>query len=188
VSGRQPGCSRAAAGGCAETIAQSVRSRGPVNWDAIGAVAELVGAIGVIASLVYLGVQIRQNTRSTNAAAFHDLNSSLSQMSATLVANRDAARLFRVGMQDLNALEPDEVVQFFNLLNFNFRHLESAYVQYKQGIREERSWVGWQSDIELYGASRSVHVWWSVRREAYDEDFRAVVDGAISASTSPPAA
>jgi hypothetical protein len=33
-----------------------------MNWDAIGAVAELLGAIGVIASLVYLAVQIRQSS------------------------------------------------------------------------------------------------------------------------------
>jgi hypothetical protein len=30
-----------------------------MNWDAIGAIAELLGAIGVIASLVYLAGQIR---------------------------------------------------------------------------------------------------------------------------------
>ena len=29
-----------------------------MNWEAIGAVAELLGAIGVIASLIYLATQI----------------------------------------------------------------------------------------------------------------------------------
>jgi hypothetical protein len=33
-----------------------------VNWDALAAIAELLGAIGVLASLIYLAVQIRQNT------------------------------------------------------------------------------------------------------------------------------
>ena len=32
-----------------------------MNWDAIGAIAELLGAIGVIASLIYLATQIRQS-------------------------------------------------------------------------------------------------------------------------------
>ena len=32
-----------------------------MNWDAVGAIAELLGAIGVIASLVYLATQIRQS-------------------------------------------------------------------------------------------------------------------------------
>ena len=40
-----------------------------MNWDALGAIAELLGAAGVIASLLYLAVQVRQNTRQTRLAA-----------------------------------------------------------------------------------------------------------------------
>ncbi len=39
-----------------------------MNWDAIGAIAELLGAIGVIGSLVYLATQIRQNTTTVRAS------------------------------------------------------------------------------------------------------------------------
>jgi hypothetical protein len=38
----------------------------------LGALGEFVGAIGVIGTLAYLAVQIRQNTRSVQASAFHD--------------------------------------------------------------------------------------------------------------------
>ena len=36
-----------------------------MNWEAAGAIGELVGAAGVIASLIYVGYQIRQNTIAT---------------------------------------------------------------------------------------------------------------------------
>ncbi len=39
-----------------------------MNWDAIGAVSEVAAAIGVVVSLVYLAVQIRENTRSSRSA------------------------------------------------------------------------------------------------------------------------
>jgi len=39
-----------------------------MNWDAVGAIAELLGAIGVIASLVYLATQIRQSRDQMQAA------------------------------------------------------------------------------------------------------------------------
>ena len=41
-----------------------------MNWDAIGAIGEILGAIGVIVTLGYLAVQIRQNTRSSRVSAF----------------------------------------------------------------------------------------------------------------------
>lgn len=33
-----------------------------MNWDAIGAIAEVVGVIAVVLSLIYVGFQVRQNT------------------------------------------------------------------------------------------------------------------------------
>jgi len=41
-----------------------------MNWDAIGAVGEVVGAICVVLTLGYLAVQIRQNTRATRATTY----------------------------------------------------------------------------------------------------------------------
>jgi hypothetical protein len=46
-----------------------------MNWEAIGAVGEVAGAIGVIATLGYLAVQIRHNTRSVRAASRLDIAS-----------------------------------------------------------------------------------------------------------------
>ena len=40
-----------------------------MNWEAIGAVGETVGALAVLVTLVYLAVQIRQNTKAVQAAA-----------------------------------------------------------------------------------------------------------------------
>ena len=55
-----------------------------MNWDAIGAIAELLGAIGVIASLIYLATQIRQsreqmsqNTKALRAGAYQQFCASL---------------------------------------------------------------------------------------------------------------
>ena len=41
-----------------------------MNWEAIGAVGEVLGAVGVIATLGYLAVQIRQNTRTVKSSAY----------------------------------------------------------------------------------------------------------------------
>jgi len=48
-----------------------------LSWDALAAAAELLGALGVIATLAYLAVQIRQNTRllsSSLAATTRELS------------------------------------------------------------------------------------------------------------------
>ena len=44
-----------------------------MNWEAIGAVGEVAGAIGVIATLTYLAVQIRLNTKAIRGATLDSI-------------------------------------------------------------------------------------------------------------------
>ena len=48
-----------------------------VNWDALGAIAELVGAIAVLATLIYLTLQIRQNSRALEKSNIHAQSDSI---------------------------------------------------------------------------------------------------------------
>ena len=53
-----------------------------MNWDAIGAIGEVLGAVGVIVTLIYLARQIRQNSRQLMGAsliAVHEYQRSLSE-------------------------------------------------------------------------------------------------------------
>jgi hypothetical protein len=44
-----------------------------MNWDAIGAIGEIVGAIAVLATLIYLAIQIRQNSAIQRAQTHQQL-------------------------------------------------------------------------------------------------------------------
>jgi hypothetical protein len=87
-----------------------------MNWDAV---AEVLGAFGVIASLAYLAVQIRQNTalmdrtaRAAKGAAYQDFLGYF--QSATLPAVHDAeiAEIVRRGMIDVDSLSEAETFRF----------------------------------------------------------------------------
>jgi hypothetical protein len=52
-----------------------------MTWEAIGAIGEAAGAAGVIATLIYVAVQIRQNTRSVEAATYQSVAESLADSS-----------------------------------------------------------------------------------------------------------
>jgi len=59
-----------------------------MNWDAIGAVGEILGALAVFASLIYLALQIKQNTQSLRASAKHEATSRQLDYFDTLLGNR----------------------------------------------------------------------------------------------------
>ncbi len=64
-----------------------------MNWDAVGAVGEILGAIAVFVSLIYLAVQTRNNTRALRSSAFHQVRESFSQVSLAMAEDPDLAIL-----------------------------------------------------------------------------------------------
>lgn len=48
-----------------------------MNWNAIGAIGEILGALAVAISLLYLAVQIRQNSRTVKGASVHNITQTI---------------------------------------------------------------------------------------------------------------
>jgi len=65
-----------------------------MNWEALGATAGLLGAIGVLASLIYLGLQIRQNTAWLRQQSFQLSTNEIRQWALQFSGSRSNAELF----------------------------------------------------------------------------------------------
>ena len=70
-----------------------------MNWEAIGAVGEAVGAAGVIVSLLYLAVQIRGDAREKRASRTHDRSVSTGNLLLTIANNPELSEIFSRGIK-----------------------------------------------------------------------------------------
>ena len=64
-----------------------------MNWDAVGAMSELVGAIAVVVTLIYLAVQIRLNTRAIRQDTGHAITGEFRGTFALMAERQDLAEL-----------------------------------------------------------------------------------------------
>ena len=71
-----------------------------MNWESISALAELLGAIGVIASLLYVAAQIRQNTRATRAASAREAAYRYADWNKQVCSNEEFGKLYDIMLQD----------------------------------------------------------------------------------------
>ena len=84
-----------------------------MNWDVVAAIAELVGALGVLLTLGYLAIQIRDNTRSLEAASLQSvLDGPRDRYFLPMAQDREMADLFARGLNGLEHLRPDERRRF----------------------------------------------------------------------------
>ncbi len=151
-----------------------------MNWTAIGATGELLGAIGVIASLLYLARQMRSAAEDARRAAAQAVFTNMNTVYESISANPQVADVFMRGTANLSALRPEETMQFSALLLGFVRCYEEILHYKRRGAVED--WV-WES-VELVVLPQLTTPggleWWAKRRSWFTSVFQAHVAGVLA--------
>jgi hypothetical protein len=150
-----------------------------MNWEAIGAFAELLGAVGVIISLFYLASQIRRNSASVEAATALSISQATQQRLLVPAQSPElAGALRRAFYGEVLSDAEQEQVRFFT--RASLRGIENSYVQYKRGMISRQVFSGYEALLETNIRLGVVSDWWSLERETFEADFQKIVDAALS--------
>ncbi len=113
-----------------------------MNWDAVGAVGEILGAIAVFVSLIYIALQTRNNTKALRSSAFHQVRESFSQVSLAMAEDPDLAILVNSALKNDQSLTENDIIRYHSLLTTLVRRGESAYFQSSEGTLQMETWMG----------------------------------------------
>lgn len=143
-----------------------------MSWDAVGAIAELLGAIGVIASLGYLAQQVRHNTRSVRAASYQSWFASYDSLSNLLLGDLGFDALLHRAASEPQNLTPDERRRFSGVLRRGFRQFESLYYQHREGMIDRDLFEAW---VAIYSRSATGPIFkqfWEADQSIFSAAFR----------------
>ena len=103
-----------------------------MNWDAISAVAETLGAIAVLVTLLYLAVQMRVANKQREIEALRYNWDGLNQICEFLGGSTERASIVKRGRESLENLTEEErlVFEFMHLRVLNT--IELWYMQLKE--------------------------------------------------------
>lgn len=142
------------------------------DWGAIG---EIVGAIAVVASLVYLAAQIRQNTQqirhsveSNRLAAFERNIAAGNRIRELIVLNPELASLFMRGMKSYTALEPTDDLRFAMLMRNVFSEMQGAFIRQMSVEYDSEAFSGNTRILDSLLKNPGVREW----LESSDADWR----------------
>jgi hypothetical protein len=83
----------------------------------LGNLGEFFGAIAVFATLAYLAVQIRQNTKAQRSAAYDSSIRNFTDVRQALFESSEMSAIYVKGRNDPDDLNEEELVRFRLLLN-----------------------------------------------------------------------
>ena len=142
-----------------------------MNWDAVGAMGELFGALAVVLTLGYLAVQVRQNSQGMKVAAKLDIENNYNDYTNLVLKDPELFDLQRKGLLG-QELEANDKVKFDLLMQRMTRQFSSMYYQYQMQDLSEDEWYESHRLIRWFTFSPGYQTWWEENKKNYRADFR----------------
>ena len=147
-----------------------------MNWDAISAVGEVVGAVAVIATLLFVARDIRQNSKSLAMSALRDTTAQWNQWSDMIASSSDLADIVAKGNKSYADLSESEKLRYGAYVQSFFDNVES----FRELVIDYRA----EKDLTVLISivSRRVNIpgfsaWWLENTSDYSAEFLTWIEG-----------
>ena len=147
-----------------------------MNWEAISASGEIIGAAAVVVSVLYLALQVRSQVRETRLTAIHEVSEGFREGIAATFMDPGLAELFVYGKDDPDALTPAQRVQFIAFVQRNYRVWEDAFYQKNLGRLDGPLWHSMERQYAALLSWPGIRWVWEIRSDFFTPAFRDYVD------------
>lgn len=148
-----------------------------MNWDAAAAIAEIVGAVAVVISLVYLATQIRSQTRESRLNSTRELAHGFRELIGEVSSDPDLFELYRQSLQNYEGLPDNERMrihmQFYSRI---FGMHEQVHLHLKHENVDPVFFESITNRFVEFARSPGPRMWWNRNRDIYSAGFRAYID------------
>ncbi len=127
-----------------------------MNWEAIGAIGEVVGALVVAATLAFLVVQVRQNSKAISATITHGNIAGFNELNTLLAANPLLAEILDRGSADPSRLTAAEAYSYTWIVRSFLNLFLNLYDQFLQGTCPEPLWRRHEMELQSFATSAGV--------------------------------
>ena len=147
-----------------------------MNWEAIGAIGEVIGAFAVVITLLYLSVQIRQNTKMMKATSKQQISDATQQITGKMLDEPEVATKLLFSGEELVGLEHTKA---WLLLRAVIRGYENQIFQYQVGMLDEAEWLDLERVIEQSARMPGFAALWPELSDSASASLREIIDKAL---------
>lgn len=143
--------------------------------EALGHLGEFIGAVGVVVSLVYLALQLRQNTSSVRAASFNSMVQNSIRLLEHGFRDSEFAAFLARAENDPGALDIAGKLRWDAYMTAVFRHFGNLVYQQRVGALDEQMWQSYRRDLKEHLRSPSWVAWFRQHQVVFSESLREEV-------------
>lgn len=138
--------------------------------------AEIIAAIAVVISLVYVGAGLRANTSAIQSASVQAITNTSVAGLTTQAASADLSRLRRIGDLNYAALDEDDQYRYFTLYRQIWISFQNVYLQRNLEVVGEELWETYLRIVCAEFEKPGVRETWSEHASVLDPGFVAAAE------------
>lgn len=154
------------------------------DWDDAANIATIIEAAVVIVSVLFIWLQIKQQTKLTRVARAQDLVNLSSPFNLDLVKDERLALLWSNGSAGYNNFPEGKKARYKNMLIWWLIFHENIYYQKNEGLLDENIYNSWQADLEFFIRKQPLAPVWPELEGAFEKKFREHVTTLINKHTT----
>ena len=143
------------------------------------AIRETLGFVGVIASLIFVGLEIQQNTLASRASAIQESTSVARQQVQMFVTDPEVNRINMIGTEDPSRLNLEEQARYRWILISFWWGMQGLYGQWNLGVLPDEEWQAWYNVMCQYMETPSQRAFLA-DNEALIREFVEIVESCDS--------
>ena len=144
------------------------------------AIAEIISAVAVVLSLIYVGLEIRRTTLESDADIQAELLTYTHQRRVLVIESPDLSGILSKGYADVTSLTPEELRRFQLYVDLHFVAWERAHMARQGGVFSAELYAGWKNWFVSVAQRDPDFVWPMVRdSQSWPESFVEEVDGSL---------
>jgi hypothetical protein len=142
--------------------------------------AEVVAAMAVVLSLIYVGRELQSNTAAIRAASLQGVADASAEILLSTASDSALSRIRQVGNRDVSLLTEAEAYRYHTLLRQVLLSLQNVYFQHELGVLDSRIWAGYQRVLCDMFANPGVRDAWAVHEHILDPEFAKLVEDCMT--------
>jgi len=150
-----------------------------MNWDAIGAVGEVFGAVAVVVSVVYLAIQVGKQTEESKLAATRDLATQFQAGLDMLAQDGELTSIWAAGVQDYRSLSHDDRLRLSMYFQRMTRVIEAQYLHLHTENVNPAYFESIQMSFSEFLSYPGAQQWWELSKGLFGVDFRKYLDNLV---------
>ena len=115
-----------------------------MELDQLGSIGSIISGIAVVISLIYLAIQIRQNTEAGRTSTYQSIVSDFGTMNNNLAGNPELSHMFVDALENYHKFDDQEKARISQMFFQIFRMFENMFYQQKKGYLDQDLWIGWK--------------------------------------------